>query len=377
MFLLPIRDCRMCWLRKRPDFVMTRSIVRTVNFIVFLVSSASAGLIPLHDNHITLPDQLVARVGMYTPKDAADIASPIYVLWSSPTPKSMSYGIEAGSGSFLRLQAQFAVDQTVTGLQGGVSILVLRSDSASWFGLDAKSRTPDLELCCTAALLKAGRCNQLGHVLIRYSPPWGFDYRMGDPVEVFQPFNDDVRREGLDLADGSGSRVAISCRHQGHRSWRCLLLLHAGAQHRWESAADGVLLQAPDLGELCVPELAFALVILRSLRRAIKNLTLAKEAVKFSMYRRLLATLVVAWSLGAALVFAQLCVTAANASVPDYWTVEYWWNCALHFLNFVVVAVVAVLLRPISNTRHPAFDESYDMIVLDETTRHALICRNL
>eukprot|EP01116_Phalansterium_solitarium_P020199 TRINITY_DN5895_c0_g1_i5.p1 TRINITY_DN5895_c0_g1~~TRINITY_DN5895_c0_g1_i5.p1 ORF type:complete len:319 (+),score=-49.54 TRINITY_DN5895_c0_g1_i5:95-958(+) len=199
MFLLPIRDCRMCWLRKRPDFVMTRSIVRTVNFIVFLVSSASAGLIPLHDNHITLPDQLVARVGMYTPKDAADIASPIYVLWSSPTPKSMSYGIEAGSGSFLRLQAQFAVDQTVTGLQGGVSILVLRSDSASWFGLDAKSRTPDLELCCTAALLKAGRCNQLGHVLIRYSPPWGFDYRMGDPVEVFQPFNDDVRREGLDL----------------------------------------------------------------------------------------------------------------------------------------------------------------------------------
>eukprot|EP01116_Phalansterium_solitarium_P020200 TRINITY_DN5895_c0_g1_i6.p1 TRINITY_DN5895_c0_g1~~TRINITY_DN5895_c0_g1_i6.p1 ORF type:complete len:135 (+),score=21.31 TRINITY_DN5895_c0_g1_i6:192-596(+) len=94
-------------------------------------------------------------------------------------------------------------------------------------------------------------------------------------------------------------------------------------------------------------------------------------------YRRLLATLVVAWSLGAALVFAQLCVTAANASVPDYWTVEYWWNCALHFLNFVVVAVVAVLLRPISNTRHPAFDESYDMIVLDETTRHALICRNL
>eukprot|EP01116_Phalansterium_solitarium_P020197 TRINITY_DN5895_c0_g1_i1.p3 TRINITY_DN5895_c0_g1~~TRINITY_DN5895_c0_g1_i1.p3 ORF type:complete len:116 (+),score=1.41 TRINITY_DN5895_c0_g1_i1:76-423(+) len=71
------------------------------------------------------------------------------------------------------------------------------------------------------------------------------------------------------------------------------------------------------------------------------------------------------------------CVTAANASVPDYWTVEYWWNCALHFLNFVVVAVVAVLLRPISNTRHPAFDESYDMIVLDETTRHALICRNL
>eukprot|EP01116_Phalansterium_solitarium_P023148 TRINITY_DN7966_c0_g1_i3.p1 TRINITY_DN7966_c0_g1~~TRINITY_DN7966_c0_g1_i3.p1 ORF type:complete len:553 (+),score=128.31 TRINITY_DN7966_c0_g1_i3:164-1822(+) len=156
---------------------MARSrVLTTANLLLFLVSSVSAGIFPF--DHTELGTDIDSfqyrwmRVGIYSPEDAPERSAP-------------------GDGrSFIRFQAEVAVDPVQTKVSGGLNLVAFHSDHKTVVG--AATESDKVQFCCTQDLIDARVCSKVGTLVYDNTIDTG-EKGKGIPGEFgtyYHPFGD-------------------------------------------------------------------------------------------------------------------------------------------------------------------------------------------